>query len=298
MSGKQPTAMSEPREPRLRRSCAKGDRCRAPCAEGNAEVVLDILPRLIEPAAWAGTYDETLRLLHASPVPLLGPTVANVVSLEGRVLSRELELDKDIPALRRWCVIDESGREMASLQRHLGAYVARSADDAEPVDDILVWAAGQPWPAHVTPTGPRDSEPPSVRAQRGGHPAVLAAAMLVEDCFPLLAMVSGAVEPDEALSAQRWAQTVLGRHIALPVRTSAFRLVERLSCYFAGVELVALTHRLLLGDGASRTSEVARVFGGSNSFARWLKGRRRPPDGPPALRIKRSDGSGSGAGVG
>jgi hypothetical protein len=91
----------------------------------------------------------------------------------------------------------------------------------------------------------------------------------VETRFPKHAMISGKLDRAEAEAARRWAQGILGRAIALPVRVDAWRLVERLGARFEGEALVRATAKLLLP-----ANDVATLIGlfGRAEIEPWLLG--------------------------
>jgi hypothetical protein len=289
-----------------------------------ARVVLDIVPRRIEPADWAEAYDEARTLLLAHPARLLGYDWRTVAGVPLPVYTRAVERDRDDPGARRWCVAGERASlamgEPQTMYRDLGRYLASTAHEAPcpALDDVLFAvavdaegagseAAGRALPAHPVPVStrwPHASPAPHGRsvARPGGGLArvlggagpgaacglpLLAAAMIVEARFPRWAMVHGEVDRDQADAARRWAEGVLGRPIALPVRVDAWRLVERLGARFEGQALVRAVDALHLGVGEKRDATLLGLFGRAQAESWWL-GKLRAharPDEAGALRL-------------
>ena len=112
-------------------------------------VILDIVPRCIEPADWADAYDEAHRLLMAHPARLLGYDWSTVAGVPLPVYTRAVERDRDDPSARRWCVAGERASlamgEPQTMYRDLGRYIApASTPQGEPcpaLEDILLASA-------------------------------------------------------------------------------------------------------------------------------------------------------------
>ena len=213
-------------------------------------IILDIVPRRVDPDAWAGVCDELGRLWAASDV-------------------------------------EAAHAENAGISRDIGAYVARSPSDAEPSDDILLAAAGvaskRAPPLYPVPKTARSSPPVHARdgivRALGDAPCgtasstpLLAGAMLVEARMPRRAMVHGDVDRERAEAARRWAEGVLGpdRPIALPVRVDAWRLAERLGADLSGAELERAVDRLHLAAPAKKDAALLAIFGHALVDPCWL----------------------------
>ena len=110
------------------------------------------------------------------------------------------------------------------MHRDLGRYRRSASDVAAVPDDILTYAAA----AYRRDTG----GPVRVFGDRTNgapyHAPLLAAAMVVESCFPRSAMVFGSIDRAQAEAAQSFAESVLQRPVSVPVRVDATRLYERL----------------------------------------------------------------------
>ena len=160
---------------------------------------------------------------------------------------------------------------------------------------------GRALPAHPVPISGRGGHASRVARPANGLARVLdggssgapcalpllAAAMVVEARFPRWAMVHGEVEREQAEAARRWAEGVLGRPIALPVRVDAWRLVERLGTRFEGQALVSAVDRLHLGSSEKKEATLLGIFGRAEAEPWWLgKLRGHPhPDCEGALRL-------------
>jgi hypothetical protein len=253
-------------------------------------VILDILPRRIEPAEWAEVYDDARALLVAHPARLLGYDWTTIAGIPLPVYTRAIERDLADPLARRWCIAGErvtlATGEPQTMYRDLGLYLAptRTPYGEEPgpaLDDILLAVAvdtpiAAAAPASLDPLGPALPAHQVSGLARPGHglarvlgdavtPAscalpLLAAAMVVEARFPRWAMVHGDIDREQAEAARRWAETVLGRPIALPVRVDAWRLVERLGKGLAGQALVR------------PVAPAAQAWAGAESSAAELEG--------------------------
>ena len=187
--------------------------------------------------------------------------------------------------------------EPQTMYRDLGRYLARQVGQgavlalgggpAPPASlselDILFDAGAEalsvtsasldrPLPAHPVPGHAADVSPEVARPGSGlsrvfsGSPGapcelpLLAAAMVVESRFLRWAMVHGDFGREEAEAARRWAEAVLGRPIALPVRVEAWQLVERLAPRFEGL---ALVRRIAKFEGV----QIAKIAGRDASWS-------------------------------
>jgi hypothetical protein len=276
-------------------------------------VILDILPHRIEPAEWAEAYDETHALLVAHPARLLGYDWTTIAGVPLPVYTRAIERDRDEPAARRWCIAGEQASlttgEPQTMYRELGQYMVPAST---PLDDILVAfaldaldapaaapeptaPATRPLPAHPVPRCAPRVGPGSTGARVLGDTTsptsfalpLLAAAMVIEARFRRWAMVHGDVDRTHAEAARRWAEGVLGRPIARPVRVDAWRLVERLGARFEGQELVSAVERLHLAPPETKDATLLGIFGRAEADPWWLGKLRQHvrPDGPGALRL-------------
>ncbi len=249
-------------------------------------VILDIIPQRIDPAAWAEAFEETRLLLQAHPARLLGYGFRLVAGVRVPVFTRSVEQGGDDPAERRWCVVGDRATlgtgERQRMYRDLGRYLARCPAGQQAIravtdgeEDILASvgipaAAGSPATARVFGEGGQ-SEPCRL--------GLLAAAMVVETRFPRHALVSGSFDREQAETARRWANGLLERSVALPVRVDAWRLVERLGARLAGEALVQAVDRLYLADPGTREAALLAVLGRAALAAR--KAPLPSPDPPP-----------------
>jgi hypothetical protein len=283
-------------------------------------VILDIVPGRIEPADWADAYDEALRLLVTHPSRLLGYDWITVAGIPLPAYTRTVERDQAEPTARRWCVAGERATlatgEPVAMYRDLGRHVVPASTPAlagpsPALDDILIAATldapaeseplGRALPAHPVPSpgcAPHVHE--SVSAPGGGIARVfgatslasytlplLAAAMVVESRLPRWAMVHGNFDREQAEAARRWAEGVLGRPIALPVRVDAWRLVERLGPSLEGQALARAVERLYLAPPETKDATLLRIFGRADAETWWLGKLRQHarPEEPGALRL-------------
>ena len=218
-----------------------------------SRVVLDIIPRCIQPLAWAEAYDETATLLAAHPARLLGHGFRTVAGVRVPVLTRAVEQGEPGTTDRRWCVAGDKASlgtgERQRMYRDLDRYAVHdgsaSARPAEPPipDEILAVMAGDGTATSplVRVFGEGDQTEPC-------QLALLTAAMVVETRFPMHAIVSGNLDRERCEAARRWAKSVLGQTLALPVRLFRFRLVERLRPHLEGDALANAVDRLHISD--------------------------------------------------
>jgi hypothetical protein len=265
------------------------------------EIVVDIVPQRIDPAAWAAIFDETLGLLQKHPARLTGSDLRVVAGVPVQAYTRSIERDAGLPSGRRWCVAGSMGSfgagDPQSMHRDLAKYLPPRPRTAP--EDLLLYAARDAestrfGPAALAPGG-GDAAPDEgiVRVLGGRVPGpacrlpLLAAAMLIEGRFPGHAMVHGDVDRELAEAARRWASGVLGRPLALPVRVDAWRLVERLGTHFEGEALVRAVDRLYLADAAKKDVALFGIFGRAEAEPWWLaKLRAHPhPASPGAKRL-------------
>jgi hypothetical protein len=212
-------------------------------------VILDIEPRAIDAQEWEAAYDETARLLSAWQPSLLGWERRVIEDVDVPVFTNCVTASEGQPS--HWCVVGdrESLRtaECHELHRCLARY---RSDIEEPMDapfDIVVECARTGEAEHrgiVRVFGDRTERHPY-------HFALLAAAMVIEERLPRLAMVSGDIDRDQAETAARLAAPILGRQLPLPVRVEASRLVERLCTGFDSRQLPEAFRRCYLGDDGS-----------------------------------------------
>ncbi|APR77146.1 Hypothetical protein A7982_02493 [Minicystis rosea] len=273
-------------------------------------VILDIVPQRIDPAAWAEVWSDVRALLSAHHAPLLGYDWSTAAGVPLPVYTRSIERDADDPVAHRLSIAGERATlavgAQQTIHRDLGRYIGRCPTLATAPDDILLSAAGvAPDDATNGPVSRRGSasEPPaSLRAlpafpvptaperrSPAGHvhegiiqvlgeapcPApcvlpLLGAAMLVEARFPRHALVHGDIDHDLADAARRWAERVLGRAVALPVRVDAWRLVERLGVKLSGQALLRAVERLHLAPPAKRDAALLSLFERNEAEPFWL----------------------------
>ncbi len=262
-------------------------------------VVLDIVPQRIDPAAWADAFEETVRLLAAHPARLLGYGFRFIAGVRVPVFTRGVEQGGHDPAERRWCVVGDRATlgtgERQRMYRDLRRYAARAASPAAEVEgDVLVLVlvpAGEADGGH--PPRPALGAPARVFGEGEQSPscqlALLAAAMVVEARFPRDALVSGRFDREQAEVARRWASSVLGRAVALPVRVDAWRLVERLSPHFEGKALVRAVDGLYLAEPGPREAALTGIFGRSALRAQEGVASARAPSPPAAADAPAGD---------
>jgi hypothetical protein len=236
-------------------------------------VILDIVPRRIDAAAWADAFEETRRLIEAHPARLLGYGFRIAGGVRVPVFTRAVVQGGVDPAERRWCVAGDRATlgtgERQRLYRDLGRYLARdpAPDEAVP-DDILL----SPPSLAVRIFGDGDQSEPC-------QLALLGAAMVLETAFPRSALVSGSFDRAQAEAARRWAKSVLDVSLALPVRVDAFRLAERLGAHATGEALVSAVDQLHLAEAGAREAVILGIFGRAEAEP-WLAAKLRACEGP------------------
>jgi hypothetical protein len=284
------------------------------------EIVVDVVPQRIDPSAWAEAYDETLSLLAKHPARLVGCELRMAAGVPVHVYTRSIECVTAAgeERARRWCVAGAMGSfgagDPQSMYRDLAMYLGPCPSPGP--EDLLLHAAEDAGSTRFGP-GPRwvreGAFGAPALAQGGGivrvlggrapGPAcqlpLLAAAMVIEGRFPRHAMVHGDIDRELAETARRWASSVLGRPVALPVRVDAWRLVERLSARpssgtpdrvpqpFEGEALVRAVDRLYLAEASKKDGALFGIFGRAEAEPWWLtRLRAHPhPDTPGAKRL-------------
>lgn len=182
-------------------------------------------PRGIHANAWACAYDETLAMLEAWPLRLLG---WGTRELHGRKVPMYTRSIRDAEGeAASWSVVgDRESLQCAELQtvsRAVGYRAATRKRSRKAPPDVLHIAAKA-----------RDRESGLCRAfgnKTQGlpyHSAVLAAGMVFEEAFPEHVFVSGDIDRDDAEVARRMAAPILRRELPLPVCVDAPRLIERM----------------------------------------------------------------------
>jgi hypothetical protein len=270
-------------------------------------VILDILPDRIDAAAWADAFEETLRLLEAHPARLLGYGFRTPSGVRVPVYTRRVEQGGSDAAERRWCVVGDRATlgtgERQRMYKDLARYIVRCPSPRAVLvaDDILVTASralrgatpGPPRADQNAGSGTPLSAPGAVRVFGEGDQSepcrlpLLAAAMVVESRFPRHALVMGHFEREHAEVARRWATSLLGRGVALPVRVDAFRLVERLGVALEGTTLLEGVERLLLAPPGGRERTLLGLFGRAVTEP-WFLGKLREHATPDTLEARRA----------
>ncbi|MGC4118211.1 MAG: hypothetical protein QM765_27405 [Myxococcales bacterium] len=233
-------------------------------------VILDIDPDGIEASAWNAIYEQSLALLEAWQPRLLGYGTRLVEGVRVPLYARTLRSGVGAPDKACWSVSGdrESLRtaECASLYRDLSHYRPRRAKRSQ-TSDLLLSAARRD-----------DGTCEGVRVfgdKTQGHPyhlAVLAAAMLVEERFPLHAMAWGNIDRGQAEKARCLAAPILGRELPLPVRTDPPQLLERLRQAFGPDELGDAFLRVHLGGAWPGSVEpVLRELPGASGARPWKR---------------------------
>ena len=185
-------------------------------------VTLDIFPQQIDGADWAAAYDETLELLLEHHSGLMGLAHRIVSGVRVEVFSRSIERVERDSNSSEWCIVGDQRSlkvaETQSMRRDLSTY---GSDEPCDSGDVLLASAQADGPETVRVFGNETRGLPY-------HLPLLAAATVLENRFPKAALVGGDVDREQAEHARSWAEAVLGRSFALPVRTEPRALVMRL----------------------------------------------------------------------
>ena len=248
-----------------------------------SHVVLDIIPQQMNPAAWADAYDETARLLAAHPARLLGHGFRTAAGVRVPVLTRAVEQGGPDPAERRWCVAGDRATlgtgERQRMYRDLGRYTVHDGGAAP--------HGRHPRRGGCCPRrrgrdgGHERSFAPSGGAgvRRGRSVRALASCALRggddrRDALPGARARLGQPQSRAVRQARRWAKSVLGQTLALPVR------LWRCTCRAAPPHL----------EGDALEKAVDRLHAGESAAADARERRTAPPPPPrtPAPRSTRS----------
>lgn len=217
-------------------------------------VTLDILPQGIDADAWATTYDETLRVLAEHPAELMGMGWKGVNGARVEVYTRSIERCQGDRTRRGWCVAgDRASLRMGEPQtmfRDLERYPAAARGEAP---DVLFLLDTECCRGPVRVFGGQTHGAPY-------HVALLAAAMVVESRFPRRAVVGGDIDRGQALEARQWAERVLGRPVALPVRVEPKVLAGRLAEHHGGDALAQAFDRLYIDETHRKPIVLLQTF--------------------------------------
>lgn len=230
-------------------------------------VHLSINPRDISASDWESTFAETLSLLSAWQPALLALNHRELYGVKLPVYTRSL-LRNEGTAKECWRVVGDRQSMRMGETHELARHLKRYGEGVEtPGGDLVAWAA--------SPEREYTDGPATVLSNKTqGYPyhlALLAAAMLVEERFPLAAMVSGNITRAQAEVAQRLAAPLLGRELPLPVRVDAPQLAERLSRVYTGGELPAAFQRVFVGAPYDSIEATLRQFPGEAASKAWLR---------------------------
>ncbi len=92
------------------------------------------------------------------------------------------------------------------------------------------------------------------------HTAMLAAAMLVENRFPLYAFACGNIDIFQAENARKMVKDTLGKDIRIPACTDKDQLLERISRFKTGLDLLKYFHYIYQNDAFRDSGEVLKYF--------------------------------------
>jgi hypothetical protein len=237
---------------------------------------VDVDPLALTPAAWEAAFDETLRLLSAWQPALMGLGHREIATIRVTQYTNSI-VCRDADGIS-WCVVGdreslrtaESHWLFRSLDRGTKRWprLPKTDDDAprESPRDILV-------PLAQDARG-RESVVSLMSGKTQGYPyhyALLAAAMVIEDRLPGVAVVSGDIDRAQAREASRMAEPILGRQLPLPVRVDAARLMARLGEHFADEALAEAFQKLLVPGGYDATEVMLRICPGDAGAQIWKR---------------------------
>lgn len=236
-----------------------------------------IVPERIESEPWHALYLRTLAFLSDCPLPLMGLRRVPGNRVDRRVYSRVLEHDAGDPGRRHWHTVGdfesmEQGESFV-LYADIGYYRgdARSHRE-EPPEDILQY--------HLGDDGSSFNVFNAKTQGHAYHTPMLAAAMLIEDAFPLYAFTSGDIDRAQAEQAQAMIEQTLGLQVALPLCVDGERLLERISRYLKGKDAIECFDRLFRGD-----EDTLFRIAPARELEAWLADALRTYQSPRALGV-------------
>jgi hypothetical protein len=227
-------------------------------------VLLEIIPEDISPDEWADVYRESLELLKSYQGGLMGRAKKQIGSTEVLVHSRELEHEKQDPEKRKWHVVGDFASKQTGesfiLYYDLHHYGKRRNQKPLEGDDILFHTrdSDNDSDSHSNSDSGRKTVSVFDSKTQGCpyHIPILAAAMLIEDRFPQYALVSGNINLAQAEEAGNWAQSVLKRKIALPIRVQGKALFQRLARFRQGDALIKAFNLLFIGTSEEQYAVI------------------------------------------
>jgi len=200
------------------------------------------MPDKIEPAMWAGVYEESLSLLRAGNS--MGIKVEDLGFAKKVYYSRDFERCKGDDRERHWSVVGDfdSKKNAESFEMHydLKRYGREEGEAPKCKDEILYYMGGEKG-RYITVFNDKTQGYPY-------HYTILSAASLVESRFPHFALVTGDIDIHQAKKSVEWANGILENKIDVPVCTDSKRLFSRLKKYFKGNKLIDLFQRFFCGE--------------------------------------------------
>ncbi|MEW9110042.1 MAG: hypothetical protein AB2374_11890 [Cytobacillus gottheilii] len=184
-------------------------------------VGLDIIPQKISQEEWQNVFEETLQLIKA--YPFATQNVDNVDGFKRLVLDRTEEqfVEGYGPEEKYWKIngdleSKETG-ESFTLFSNFERY--REFNEDKLKEDILLYlteeGGGRARKVFYSKTQGKDY-----------HTFLLGIATLIESRFPKFACVYGDISKEQAQKAVEWANSILEKPIALPVRVNYSKLLS------------------------------------------------------------------------
>jgi hypothetical protein len=210
-------------------------------------VYLTIMPDCIEPDAWQGIYQETLRFLLKHPDEIMGLKKDIIGDLSRTVYSRQLEYNNEKTNCLYWkasgCYRHRNFAESFILQKCIEYYRNNIDTKAKQTQDTDILSITE-HDYHPSCSSVFESKTQGYEY----HIPILAVAMLIEDAFPQYALVGGNIDRDQAKIAQEMVKDIIGKDIALPVCVESQRLFKRLIKSFPEPEAIRHFSTMFLGD--------------------------------------------------
>lgn len=225
-------------------------------------VKLNILPQQIDSKAWQECYEKTIKFLEDPTVAAMGIQRQNIYSMERRVFSRKIEHEIEDPTKRFWNVLgDFKTKERAEsfiLHYDIHYYLSDRLKHSEDTNILTSFL---------------DHKTISVFSDKtqgySYHIPMLAVAMLIEDRFPNAAIVSGDIDKEQAIDAQKLLKQVLNQFIKLPIVVDSEVLYNRLLKQFPEQNIIGSFLDIHRGD-ISFAYQTILKHSGKEELRQWM----------------------------
>ncbi len=240
-------------------------------------IELNILPQMIDQKDWEEVYFETLNFLQNCELKLIGlkqdTKIINRRTESRIVYSRQLEHDIDQDSERCWKVCGDLDSLKTAESFSFPYLLNKNADShpqrlyTAPVDnhDGKVDIVYDLIKMHSSD----ENENRSISCRSifndktqgyDYHTAMLAVAMLVENRFPHYAVACGNIDYFQAENARKMVKDTLGKDIKMPACADKYQLLERISRFKTGPDLLKYFYYIYQNDSSNHSGEILKFF--------------------------------------